>query len=290
MKSIFVLFVILSILYALLRYTNIFKFNIKNKYTSSYYDYNSFGGTTSSNSSSTNSNSYYSSNSSYSLGNNNNSNVNKYFSNGPGLINRKYANYNHIPVSSSTSFAAANNSNNPMQQRSNQPPPQNLSPYSIPSAQPITISNYDTGRNANTANNNSNAMNNKYYQPQPFGIDPVNYYNSNDNKPQPTPSYQTPLPNPHGTPLQSLNNNLNYNHQNNNATVMNVQNNYAQPSTYSMNYSLSSVYDNNNNQTLNPNPKHMNTMGSQDIKKKNESNLYNSSINISDAYFPHLQK
>jgi len=55
-----------------------------------------------------------------------------------------------------------------------------------------------------------------------------------------------------------------------------------------MNYSMSSIYDhNNNNQTLNPNPKHMNTMGSQDIKKQNECN---SSINISDAYFPHLHK
>jgi len=287
LKSIFVLFVILSGLYALLRYTNIFKFNYKSKYTSSYYDYNSFGGTTSA---SSNNSLYGSGNSSYSIGSTNSDNVHKYFTNGPGLINRKYVNYNHIPVSSSTSFASANNSNNRMQQRSNPSVPQNTSTYSMPSAQPITISNFEVNRNANGnasgTNNNTNMNNNKYYPSQTFGLPRVNFYNngnSNNNKCQP-PTYQTPLPNPQGTPLQSLNNNMTFNGQSNNgnhASVINVQNNYGPTaSSYSMNYSMSN---------LNPNPKNLNTIGSQDPQKKKDSNLCNnSSINISDAYFPNL--
>ncbi|KAG4099180.1 hypothetical protein H8356DRAFT_1307623 [Neocallimastix lanati (nom. inval.)] len=96
LKNLFILFVILSCLYAVLYYnksflsSSIFKFKNKKPYES-YYDYNSFGGELSKND-----NYYHDSN--YS------NNVNNYYSNGSGLINRKYTNYNHIAVKNSTSF------------------------------------------------------------------------------------------------------------------------------------------------------------------------------------------
>ncbi|OUM69171.1 hypothetical protein PIROE2DRAFT_19716 [Piromyces sp. E2] len=279
LKSLFVLFIILSGLYALIRYTNIFKFKSKSKYSNSFYDYNTFGA--SSNNSSNDNNSY-----SYSV--NNTNGVNKYFSNGPGLTNRKYSNYNPIPVRESTSFASASSNNARMT-------------YSMPNTQSISVPTYNTVMNNN--NNNTN-MNNKYYQSQVYSVPQVNYYNTttntttntlnnnthnnthnnnthnnnnNNNSNNNLPVYHHPAPqqNP-----PTVNNNLNYNNNG-------VQTNYSkQPAYSSMNYSMSTIYDHSNKI---PN---VNTMPSQDMKnqtpgfRKSDSTLYNSSININDAYFP----
>ncbi|ORX84010.1 hypothetical protein BCR32DRAFT_266584 [Anaeromyces robustus] len=303
LKSLFVLFVILSCLYALIRYTsilnsNIFKFKNKKSY-SSYYDYNAFG-------SASNTNDFYNS-STYSMGssNNNNNNVNKYFADGPGLINRKYVNYNPIPVSNSTSFASASSSNNRMPPLPNPtvPPTHNQSSYTIPSTQPVAMPNYNNGMNNmngvmnNNNNNNSNNTNNtninintKFYPAQAFALHQNNYYNSNNNninKNQPNYN-QTPISsNPTNLSLPTTNNNVNYNNNNN-------TNNNNRPSYNTMNYSMSTIYDHSNkNQQMTSNPNNLNN--TQDIKgqnqnfRKSDSNLYNRSININSPYFPNQQ-
>jgi len=248
LKSLFVLFVILSGLYALIRYTNIFKFKNKSRYSS--YDYNSYVSSTKHSS-----NDY-----GYIMNNNNTSDVNKYFSNGPGLVNRKFVNYNHIPVRNSTSFASASTNN---------------SSYSMPTSQSVPILNYNVGMNKTNNNNNNKSINinnntnnnNNYYQSQIYTPPKVNYYNNNNNNNNTNnnKSQQSYLP---------------VTNQANNTQGMNSQANYSRPG-YSMNYSISTNNDQNKKST------NGNTMSSQGIKKS-DSTSYNSSISISDAFIPNF--